>query len=1136
MKKKLNELVFGLLSFRKSQLFKTMRATLFFLVIGTMQLMASSTYSQVTKLSLSFQDELLVNVLNEIENESEFYFMYDASVIDVNQRVSVNCTNNSISQILNQAFEGTNITYKIEDRQIALSVKSKATPAQVQQTEKNVTGKITDANNNPIPGVAVVVKGTTNGTITDLDGNYSLSKIQDDAVLVYSFVGMRTQEVPVEGKTVIDIVLEEETIGIEEVVAVGYGVKKKSLTTAAISSVKSEDLESRPVSRADQAMQGKTAGVSVLSTSGSPGASTKIRIRGTNSNGDSNPLFIVDGMKTGDINNIDPSDIESMEILKDAASAAIYGTEGSNGVVLITTKSGKAGASRITYDFQYGIQSARSEVDLMNAEEYKQWMDEAGDVSVTLDGTDTDWLDEIYNSAPMQKHHIGFSGGTEKTSYLMSTSYFSQDGVIGDGKAKYDRFTARVNLKSDLTDWLEVGTNFSYAQSKQKSIDEDNVYGGIVNSALLTDPTTPVVYDDESLYADRISDMDALVENGYNPLTDDNGNYYGISQYSLGEVVNPIAKLQTYHNKTTQDKILGTSHITINPIKGLKITSRFGIDLTYQTTHSWQGEYYFSSESYATSSSVTDNVYKWYTWLWENFASYDFSIADHNFAVLAGYSAEEYTYDYYYMTSGYLVAEGDSYAHQGYADSNEYDDVDGDYDNQTMTSMFSRLSYDYNNRYMFEASLRRDAASVFPEDNRAAIFPAFSAGWIISEEDFFNVPFLDYSKLRVSWGQNGSKSNLSGNQDKEYWTFDAAYVDGDDNVVSGSEISSLVNTNLEWERTEQVDLGLDLRAMDGKLSFGMDYYHKVTKNLIVQGSGPLSVGNAYPYVNGGNVTNKGFDFEAGYRNYDGKFKYSINANLSTLNNEVTKLSADSPISGDNLRGYDLTWFEEGYPIWYFKGYKTDGILSASDTGVADSDGNILYSADEFSAGDPRVVDVDEDGDISSDDQTYIGDPHPDFLYGITFNAQYKGFDFNLFLQGTQGNDVFMGWFRTDRLASNKPKFMYNDRWTETNTDASMPSANNESDYIYRSDIMVGNGSYLRVKQIQLGYNLPQELLDRTNIVKSARVYLSLDDYFTFTKYKGLDPEAGSNTDNRQGVDRGIYPVAGKVLFGLSVNF
>ncbi len=710
----------------------------------------------------------------------------------------------------------------------------------------------------------------------------------------------------------------------------------------------------------------------------------------------------------------------------------------------------------------------------------------------------------------MQKHHINFSGGNDKTTYMISGSYFTQNGIVGDDKAKYDRFTSRVNLKSELKSWLEVGTNFSYSHSKQKYIGEDDEYGSVVNTALLMDPLTPVTYTGTP------ANVQSLLDQGYTILKDKNGNYYGLPEYVTGEIVNPLALLDTYHNKITQDKLLGTAFATIKPVKGLRFTSRLGIDLTYETDHSWTSEYYFSSEKQNTSTAVDDDINKWYTWLWENFASYDFSVNDHNFTALLGYSAEEYVAPEYNMHSAELIAEGDQYAHQGYTTSNDYDDVDGEYTEESMLSMFGRLSYDYKDRYMFEASVRRDAASVFPEDNRAAIFPSFSAGWIVSEENFFNVTGLDYLKLRASWGQNGSKANLPGNEDKEFWVFSGVqYPDADDTYQSGAEIDKLINPDLQWEKTEQIDIGLDLRALGGKLSFGIDYYNKKTKDLIVEGTGPLSVGNEYPYINGGDVTNKGFDFELGFQNHENQFKYGINLNLSTQDNEVTSLAVDVPVSGDNLRGYDLTWFEEGYPIWYFKGYKTDGIDDAT--------------------GDPIVVDVNEDGEISAADQTYIGDPHADFLYGATFNAQYKGFDFNLFLQGTHGNDVFMGWFRSDRAFSNKPKFMYDNRWTSSHTNASMPAANNTSDYIYRSDLMVADGSYLRIKQIQLGYTLPKNVIGKVGL-GMARVYVSVDDYFTFTDYKGLDPEAGSSTDNRQGVDRGIYPIGGKVLFGLSVNF
>ena len=977
-----------------------------------------------------------------------------------------------------------------------------------QNSNKEISGKISDSSGFGLPGVNISLKGTTTGTVSDIDGNYTMFANSED-VIVYSFIGYTSQEFLVADQVQLNIILIEDAIGMDEVVVVGYGVKKKSLVTGSISSIKSEDIQNVPVSRADQAIQGKTAGVSILSTSGSPGAGANIRIRGVNSNGNSNPLFIVDGMKTGDINNIDPADIASMEVLKDAASAAIYGTEGANGVILITTKSGKPGASKISYDFQYGFQSSRSDMEVMNASEYQQWMQESGAGAVTLNDTDTDWLDEIFEVAPMQKHHLSFSGGSEKTTYLISGSYFGQDGIVGGDKAKYERFTARANLKSQLKDWLEVGNNFSFSHSKQKYIGEDDEYRGAVNFALLLDPLTPTTYDGTP---QRVQD---LLDGGNTILKNKNGKYYGLPEYVTGETANPLALLDTYNNNIVQDKILGNVYATIKPVKGLTFTSRAGLDLTYQTDHSWAPKYYFSAESQNSETYVDDNINKWYTWLWENFASYNKTFGDHDLTVLAGYSAEEYQAPDYTMHSAPLIKEGSQYAYQGYTTSNEFDRTGGGYVNHTMTSFFGRLSYNYLNRYMLEVSLRRDAADVFPVDNQSAVFSAVSAGWTISEEDFFDFKGIDYLKLRASWGENGSRSNIPGNEGQEFYVFNSKYPGADDVYQPGAEIDKLINPDLKWETTEQLDLGFDLRALNGKMSFSMDYYNKTTKDLLTTGSGPLSTGNDFPIMNVGDVKNKGFDFELGYNNRDHEFKYSVNLNLSTLDNEVTRLDVDSPVKGDNLRGHDLTWFEEGLPIWYFKGFKTNGIDPTN--------------------GDVIVVDVNKDGEITDADQTYIGDPHADILYGATFNAQYKGFDFNLFLQGSKGNDVFMGWFRSDRPFSNKPKFMFDDRWTSTNTNASRPAANNSSDHVYRSDLMVSDGSYMRIKQIQVGYTLPSNILQKTGIDR-ARVFVSLDDFFTFTDYEGLDPEAGSSNNARQGVDRGLYPIAGKVIFGVSLNF
>jgi len=447
--------------------------------------------------------------------------------------------------------------------------------------------------------------------------------------------------------------------------------------------------------------------------------------------------------------------------------------------------------------------------------------------------------------------------------------------------------------------------------------------------------------------------------------------------------------------------------------------------------------------------------------------------------------------------------------------------------------MFARLSYSYKDKYLLEGSIRRDGASVFPTDSKYATFPAVSAGWVVNKEDFFNdVKLVSYLKVRASWGSNGSKSNLPGNEDKELWTLAGIkYPDATGTYQSGAQIAKLVNKDLVWERTEMADIGVDVRLMNNKITFTADWYNKNTENLIAPGTFPTSTGGGMPSVNAGTVNNTGFEFELGYRNEDNAFIYGASMNFSTLKNEVTVLDVDAPVSGANVRGYNLTWFEEGQPIWYFKGYKTDGIF---DDATEASAYNTKYGT-TFQAGDPIVVDVNGDNKITPTDQTKIGSPHPTLIYGGNISLGYMGFDFNLAFQGVSGNDIFMAWYRTDRSLSNKPAYLFEERWTPTNTGASSPRADNNSDYVYRSDLMISNGSYMRIKQMQLGYTLANSITSKFG-VSSLRAYISLDDYFTITKYKGMDPEAGSNNNQSQGVDRGLYPIAAKMLFGLSASF
>ncbi|MDW7691546.1 TonB-dependent receptor [Flammeovirgaceae bacterium SG7u.111] len=1012
-----------------------------------------------------------------------------------------------------------------------------------------VSGNVTDDTGESIPGVSILIQGTSNGGVTDLDGNFSLSIPSSDAILVFSYIGFVTQEVPVNGRSTIDVKLVSDVLALEEVVVIGYGEQKKSLTTGAISSVKAEELENVSVSRVDQALQGRTAGVYIKPTSGSPGSGTKIRIRGTASNGGSDPLFIVDGVRTGSagMDYLSPSDIESIEILKDAASAAIYGAEGANGVVIVTTKSGKPNSGVITYNGQIGSQTAQPDImPMMNAQQYQTYMEEANvpgaptAADVAGIGNGTDWFDEMYQTAPQQNHTLSFSGGAEKSTYFISGTLFQQDGVIGGDKSRFNRYTVRFNSKHKIKDWLTVGENLSYSLINKTGISENDEYGGIVAAALSLDPITPVRYTGSTLPSHVLTALDA----GHPLVQDENGFYYGISNFVKGEYGNPLARIDLTKGKTTQNKILGNVFAELAPLEGLKITSRVGLDAAYQRYHNWSPTFWYSSESLNNVATGSDEWQEWYTWQWENFATYDRTIGEHHFTLLGGGSVQEYTYNNLNGSYAGLFREEEKWSYGDYV-PDDTDRIGSRPESRTLASYFGRLSYDYMGKYLFNATVRRDGSSMLSDGNQWGTFPSFSLGWVFSNEAFFGGGISDvvnYAKLRLSWGQNGSLSNLYPGQ----WQSSIAtnvggvirYPGSDGTYLPGAAPSNLENPFLTWETSEQIDIGADFRLFNNQLTFSVDYYEKETKDLITPGAPPIFAGNSLPFVNAGNVLNKGFEFEIGYNNAsEHEFQYGISANLSTLKNEVTYLDPNYPkIAGANIgTGWSgATQFEEGMPVWYFNGYVTDGIFqSQSDIDTYISENGLEGYAPV--PGDPRAVDTNGDGQISPADQQYIGDPHPDFYFGTRINMSYKGFDLLVFLQGQVGNEVLMGFNRTDRPTANKPAFFYEDRWTGEGSTNSWFRANTSSTIAYSSDLMVFDGSFARIRQMQLGYTLPSKITDTIH-VKNVRFYVSLDNFFTFTSYPGLDPEAGSGGDNSIGIDRGYYPVPRTAIGGLSFSF
>jgi len=1001
---------------------------------------------------------------------------------------------------------------------------------------KTVTGKIIDKAG-PVIGATVMVENTTIGVSTDIDGNYSISNVPSSASLVFSCIGYVTQTIPVGNQTQINVTLEEDTQMIEETVVVGYGVQRKSDVTGSISQVKSEDMENRTILSADQALQGKTSGVVVMMGSAVPGSSPMIRVRGFSSNSSSDPLYVVDGLrvKPSDIGGIDPSTITSMEVLKDAASAAIYGAQAGNGVVLITTKRGEQGRTRVSYEFQHSWQNLARIPEVLNAADYITYYKEADNgvgvfdkaLNAYYDGTtDTDWVDAAFETSHLQRHSLTLSGANTASSYMLSASYITNDGIMVGDKDTFNRLTLAINADYKIKPWLKVSSNFSLDNSVQRnSITEGTLRGGTISSVLMADPLTPVYGVTDT--------MEGYLAEGYPLLGDENGYYYS-SEFFVSENSNPLINKDLGDSDSRRFQIRGNIALDFTPVKGLAITSRVGYRLSSSYRNSVTYRYKFNTlriSDYNTVSS-SSNMMQYYQW--ENFANYNFKAGRNNFTVMAGMSFDKTLNGSLDGSANEVMKADPLYYYLDYKTNSASLTLGGDDITNTSLSFFGRLNYDYDGKYMVQASLRADSAdlSVLSKTNRWGYFPAVSAGWVISNEKFMkgvNKDILSHMKLRASWGQNGSISGL-----RNYMWRSAIDATGYYNLVdknstdkytTGMKPSTLGNENLTWETSEQLDFGIDLRFFKNKLSITADYYEKRTKDLIVNNAVPsLVVGNTSSPINGGSVLNKGFEFDVSWKSTIGEdFTYSISGNLATLHNEVTYVSeyVSGKIPGASAINYNqLTVFEAGYPVWHFNGWKCTGINPENGT--------------------PQFEDINGDGNISDADKTYIGDAIPDFTYGITLNAAYKGFDFLVFGTGSQGNRIFQWLMRPDAKGSNLLQTYFDNRWTSENKGGTFPVATvGSSDlahYLY-SDAMVKDGSFFKIKQIQLGYSIPKKVLNKIGIER-IRAYVSLEDFFTFTKYDGFDPEATSASLSvyQMGIDAGSYPSSKKCMIGVNLTF
>ena len=1007
-----------------------------------------------------------------------------------------------------------------------------------------IKGTVKDQAGEAVIGATVKVQGSQKGVITDFNGIFNI-EAAPNATLTISYVGYVTQTVKVAGRNNIEIIMQEDNNTLNDVVVIGYGVQKKSDLTGAVASVSADDIKSVSTSDAAAALQGKAAGVQVLNYSGAPGQGASIRLRGYSSNsGSIGPLLIVDGLQVDNIQYLDPSMIKSIEVLKDAASAAIYGAQAGNGVVLITTKSGSKGRASITYEGKFISQSLAKHPEIFGAQDWIEYKRMSGlpidDMlkQNNYNGTDTNWFDVVFGSDWSQKHTVTVQGANDRGQFFTALNYVVDNGIVKGDKDKYTRLSAQINADYKIAKWLQVGTNNSIEKWSTRSVPHMTQYGSVMNSALTLDPLTPVYYDDPSEFAPT---MKQAYDQGKNILKDpSNGRYYATSKYITDDSGNPLLQRDRVDAENKGISLRGVLWANFTPFKGFTYTSRFGYRVSQRNYHSYDTPYYATPQAKSDDYHISAEAHTGYYYQWENFINYNITIADkHDIGAMVGMSYIENNWDNVTTSAqGPDILKGydPNFRYMDFVNGND-DTVKGFGNSPGRASQlayFGRITYSYDNRYYIQANFRADAfdSSKLSKDNRWGYFPSFSAGWTISNEKFFknniSESAISFLKFRASWGRNGNISVLNNYPYATTISFNSAwyqYSVMDPAATYGSRPSGLANPNLKWETSEQFDLGLDARFLDNRLSVGIDYFNKTTKDLLVDISPLPEIGVSSTTINGGNIRNRGLEIELGWKDRIGEFSYHVNGNMSFLSNKVTSL----PSSIDRIYGTEgglqgtnnkiNSAFEVGEPIWYFRGYKY--------LGVNESDGSAI------------IQDTNGDGAISPEDMTYIGKAIPDFTYGITIGAEYKGFDLNIFGTGVYGNDIFTLFYRADTPMRNSLKYYYDNAWTPTNKGAKMPDPEKVcNDWTFwSSSASMFSGAFFKIKQIQLGYTLPKSFT-RKFACENLRVYASLDDFFTITSYPGCDPEtATTNLSAAQmGYDNGTYPASKKVIFGLSITF
>ncbi|MBS2098376.1 SusC/RagA family TonB-linked outer membrane protein [Carboxylicivirga linearis] len=953
---------------------------------------------------------------------------------------------------------------------------------------KSLRGTVKDLSNLPIPGVSVVVKGTTQGTITGMDGSFVLEgDINNEAILVFSFIGLETKEIPVGDQTQFNVTMQDEVMGINEVVVVGYGTQKKKDITGSVALVDAEELESRPNTQLGSLIQGRAAGVRVASSSGKPSQGLSIRVRGTNSiTAGSEPLYVIDGIPTSDTRSINPADVETLTVLKDASSAAIYGAQGANGVVLITTKQGKEGKPKVTLDAYTGFSEVWKTLEVLNGEQYRDLMTEMGQsTDWNRYNKNTDWQNEVFRRGVSQNYQLSLSGKTGGTTYYVSGGWVQQAGAVRS--SEMDRANFKINLDQEVNNWLSIGTRIAYTKYRDVDVNDGSAVnnGGVLIGAINT-PSVIGIYNEDGTFTS-------------NPFQ----NWE-----------NPVASTDGSDREYKSERFLGNMYLKVKFLKDFSFKSNFGVDYS-NGIYDYFLDPYRTSYGIAKQGKATNNTDRTSYWMAENTLSYNKKIGNHTIEALAGSVVQKFLWESAYITTENFASDGVTTTNGGSIIAS----AGNNKSEKSNASYISRLNYAFADKYLLTANFRADASSVFGKDNRWGYFPSFSAGWRISHESFMNdLSFLNDLKVRAGWG-------IVGNDQISNYAYYGTV--GSNNypigtLMPGTYPNAMDNNALKWEESEQTNIGLDISVLNGRVQFIADAYRRITRDLLLDAPLPTSTGFTSALQNIGNLENKGLEFSLNTTNIDKEVKWNTTFNISFNSNEVTNLVVESLPMGNIANRGEAILLEEGQSLGTLYGYIWGGVDPAT--------GNAYY--------------VDKNGESTftpdADDRTIIGNANPDFFYGLNNSVSYKGIGLTVFLEGSYGNDM-LNATRIDSEGMTDPKnqlLTVNNRWRKEGDVADIPKASwANTDNSRISTRFVEDASYIRLKTVTLSYDLPKSLLSKINL-SNVRVYATGENLLTFTDYSGFDPEVnafgGSNT--MQGIDYGTYPQTRNLIFGLNVTF